>query len=85
MRNKPAKPALVTDPYTGKTYDISPFFQYLNEQNIKSPKALARSMERLADLVPHLIEETSDAIMDMQNVHFNFLELKSVFRRIEER
>lgn len=85
MLDVPIKPALVTDPYTGKTYDISPLFQFLKEQNIKSPQDLGKTLEVKADLVPHLIEQCSDQIMDMQNIHFTLLQFKSVFRSIEEK
>ena len=84
MRNhQPIKEALVTDPYTGKVYDFGALFAYLQEQQMDQPHDISVCCERLSDQVPYLIDDNSQWILEMKNVHTMLIEMKRVFREID--
>ena len=77
------QPVLVHNPNDGKTYDLTPIFEYLVTERTSFPEMSDQCLQA-GDMIIQIIDPSSAAFTrDVQNSTFFIANLRDVFKKVK--
>lgn len=84
MAKKESTPLIVSDPITGRSFDVRPFFDLMEDGAMNGPKEAAENIEEIMDFMVLNIDEEHMPPLELKNCIFHLKLLKSMFRSTTE-